>query len=147
MRSAASKTMLQTAKSPFKLIECPRDAWQGLPKPIPAEVKADYLRLLIAAGFKHIDAVSFVSSAAVPQMADSEQVLKYLDAGIQEALLKDELVVRAREGERKDCKGSSVTHPSDPCKKALRRLTDVIILAVKKGIALPVPERRPEWKK
>jgi hydroxymethylglutaryl-CoA lyase len=74
--------MVKTSTSPFKLIECPRDAWQGLPKPIPAEVKADYLRLLIAAGFKHIDAVSFVSSAAVPQMADSEQVLKYLDAAI-----------------------------------------------------------------
>lgn len=63
-----------------KLIECPRDAWQGLPKTIPAEVKADYLRALIAAGFRHIDAVSFVSEAAVPQMADSEQVLAYLDA-------------------------------------------------------------------
>jgi hydroxymethylglutaryl-CoA lyase len=74
--------MSKTAHSPFKLNECPRDAWQGLPKPIPAEVKADYLRLLIAAGFKHIDAVSFVSAAAVPQMADSEQVLKYLDAAI-----------------------------------------------------------------
>ena len=74
--------MATTATSPFKLVECPRDAWQGLPKPIPAEVKADYLRLSIAAGFKHIDAVSFVSSAAVPQMADSEQVLKYLDAAV-----------------------------------------------------------------
>jgi hydroxymethylglutaryl-CoA lyase len=63
----------------IKLIECPRDAWQGLPKPIPAEVKADYLRTLIAAGFKHIDAVSFVSPKAVPQMADSEQVLEFLD--------------------------------------------------------------------
>jgi hydroxymethylglutaryl-CoA lyase len=73
----------KTAKSPkVKLVECPRDAWQGLPKPIPAEVKADYLRLVIAAGVKHIDAVSFVSSAAVPQMADSEQVLKYLDAAV-----------------------------------------------------------------
>jgi hydroxymethylglutaryl-CoA lyase len=62
-----------------KLIECPRDAWQGLPKTIPAEVKADYLRTLIAAGFKHIDAVSFVSPKAIPQMADSEQVLEFLD--------------------------------------------------------------------
>ena len=44
-----------------KIIECPRDAWQGLPVNMPAEVKADYLRMLIAAGFKHIDAVSFVS--------------------------------------------------------------------------------------
>ena len=62
-----------------KIIECPRDAWQGLPKLIPAEVKADYLRALVAAGFRHIDAVSFVSPNAVPQMADAEQVLDYLD--------------------------------------------------------------------
>ena len=62
-----------------KIVECPRDAWQGLPGVMPAEVKADYLRVLVAAGFKHIDAVSFVSKAAVPQMADSELVLEYLD--------------------------------------------------------------------
>ncbi|HMF65429.1 MAG TPA: hypothetical protein VK608_15170, partial [Edaphobacter sp.] len=62
-----------------KIIECPRDAWQGLPLHIPAEVKADYLRPLIATGFRHIDAVSFVSAAAVPQMTDSEKVLDYLD--------------------------------------------------------------------
>jgi hydroxymethylglutaryl-CoA lyase len=62
-----------------KLIECPRDAWQGLPKPIPAEVKADFLRMLVGAGFEHVDAVSFVSPAAVPQMADSEQVLAFAD--------------------------------------------------------------------
>ena len=62
-----------------KIVECPRDAWQGLPGTMPAEVKADYLRVLVAAGFKHIDAVSFVSKAVVPQMADSELVLEYLD--------------------------------------------------------------------
>jgi hydroxymethylglutaryl-CoA lyase len=62
-----------------KIVECPRDAWQGLPKVIPAETKATYLRTLIEAGFRHIDAVSFVSSKAVPQMADSERVLEYLD--------------------------------------------------------------------
>lgn len=62
-----------------KLIECPRDAWQGLKGQIPAEVKARYLNALIGAGFKHIDAVSFVSPKAVPQMADSEKVLEELD--------------------------------------------------------------------
>ena len=62
-----------------KLIECPRDAWQGLQGLIPTDLKADYLKALISAGFKHIDAVSFVSPKAVPQMADSEQVLKELD--------------------------------------------------------------------
>ncbi|HUB17431.1 MAG TPA: hydroxymethylglutaryl-CoA lyase [Acidobacteriaceae bacterium] len=65
--------------NPVKLIECPRDAWQALARPIPPEVKADYLRTLIAAGFRHIDAVSFVSPKAIPQMADSEQVLAFLD--------------------------------------------------------------------
>lgn len=63
----------------IKLIECPRDAWQGLKHQIPADTKVQYLRALIGAGFKHIDAVSFVSPKAVPQMADSEQVLKQLD--------------------------------------------------------------------
>ncbi len=62
-----------------KIVECPRDAWQGLPGVMPAEVKADYLRVLVAAGFRHIDAVSFVSKTAIPQMADSELVLEYLD--------------------------------------------------------------------
>jgi hydroxymethylglutaryl-CoA lyase len=61
-----------------KLVECPRDAWQGLKGHIPAHVKSAYLRVLIEAGFKHIDAVSFVSPKAVPQMADSEQVLEEL---------------------------------------------------------------------
>ena len=61
------------------LIECPRDAWQGLSRQIPTEFKTRYLRALIDAGFKHIDAVSFVSPKAVPQMADSEKVLEQID--------------------------------------------------------------------
>jgi len=63
----------------IKLIECPRDAWQGLQGQIFTDLKVQYLRALIGAGFKHIDAVSFVSPKAVPQMADSEQVLEKLD--------------------------------------------------------------------
>ena len=62
-----------------KLVECPRDAWQGLKGMIPADTKVAYLKALISAGFKHIDAVSFGSPNAVPQMADSEEVLKELD--------------------------------------------------------------------
>jgi hydroxymethylglutaryl-CoA lyase len=61
-----------------KIVECPRDAWQGLPVEIASEVKAAYLRQLVDAGFTSIDAVSFVSPAAVPQMADSERVLELL---------------------------------------------------------------------
>jgi hydroxymethylglutaryl-CoA lyase len=62
-----------------KLIECPRDAWQGLSHQIPTRRKVEYLRALVAAGFRHIDAASFVSPKAVPQMADSEAVLEQLD--------------------------------------------------------------------
>src|ERR1700751_214166 len=63
----------------IKLIECPRDAWQGLQGQIPAYIKTEYLKALISVCFKHIDAVSFVSPKAIPQMADSEEVLKELD--------------------------------------------------------------------
>ncbi len=62
------------------IVECPRDAWQGLSQIIPAEEKAQYLARLISLGFTHIDAVSFVSPKHVPQMADSETVMKILSA-------------------------------------------------------------------
>jgi hydroxymethylglutaryl-CoA lyase len=69
----------------IQLVECPRDAWQGLAGMIPAASKAEYLRALITAGFTRIDAASFVSPRAVPQMADSEEVLSLLDlpAGVE----------------------------------------------------------------
>src|SRR5256714_14758118 len=67
------------ANEPMNLIECPRDAWQGLPRVIPTTLKIEYLRGLIGAGVKHIDAASFGSPKAVPQMADSEQVLEQLE--------------------------------------------------------------------
>jgi hydroxymethylglutaryl-CoA lyase len=63
-----------------KIVECPRDAWQGLPKAIPTETKIAYHLALIEAGFRHIDAVSFVSPKHVPQMADSEEVMRGLAA-------------------------------------------------------------------
>ena len=63
-----------------KIIECPRDAWQGLPHLIPTEAKVTYLRRLIELGFRRIDAVSFVSPKHVRQMADSEEVMKALCA-------------------------------------------------------------------
>jgi hydroxymethylglutaryl-CoA lyase len=95
------------ATNAVKIIECPRDAWQGLPKNMPAEVKADYLRVLIAAGFKHIDAVSFVSRSAVPQMADSELVMEYLDPPDDVEIIG--IVVNAKGAERAVKTGSVQT--------------------------------------
>src|SRR2546426_12374746 len=69
-----------------KLIECPRDAWQGLPEQIPTEYKAEYLKELVLAGFRHIDAVSFVSPKHVKQMADSEEVMAKLNTFFSKGL-------------------------------------------------------------
>ncbi|HEY2461587.1 MAG TPA: hydroxymethylglutaryl-CoA lyase [Candidatus Acidoferrum sp.] len=74
-----------------KLIECPRDAWQGLPDFIPTQEKAEYLQALVEAGFKHIDAVSFVSPKHVKQMADSEEVMAKLNASLP-AGVKPEII-------------------------------------------------------
>ena len=63
---------------PVTVIECPRDAWQGLAEQIPTQEKAKYLSTLVSLGFRHIDAVSFVSPKHVPQMADSEAVMAQL---------------------------------------------------------------------
>jgi len=95
-----------------KLIECPRDAWQGLPRIIPTERKVEYLRALIAAGFRHIDAVSFVSPKAVPQMADSEEVLAQL--GRPEGVEIIGIVVNEKGAERAIATGA-VTTLGFPC--------------------------------
>jgi len=75
-----------------KLIECPRDAWQGLPDFIPAEYKVEYLKALILAGFQHIDAVSFVSPKHVKQMADSEEVMAKLLASLPDDMTLPEII-------------------------------------------------------
>jgi hydroxymethylglutaryl-CoA lyase len=75
-----------------KLIECPRDAWQGLPELIPTETKVEYLKQLILAGFQHIDAVSFVSPKHVRQMADSEEVMRALLASLPDGSSLPEII-------------------------------------------------------
>ena len=76
----------------IKLIECPRDAWQGLSDIIPTELKANYLKELVLAGFKHIDAVSFVSPKHVKQMADSEEVMARLNESLPAEIEKPEII-------------------------------------------------------
>lgn len=104
-----------------KIIECPRDAWQGLLGVIPAEVKAAYLRRLIDAGFTRIDAASFVSPAAVPQMADSERVLELLDAPQTVEIIG--IVVNAKGAERAIATGcmSTLGFPYSISAEFLRR--------------------------
>jgi len=75
-----------------KIIECPRDAWQGLPEIIPTELKVEYLLKLAASGFKHIDAVSFVSPTHVKQMSDSEEVMKGFLARLPAGTAQPEII-------------------------------------------------------
>jgi hydroxymethylglutaryl-CoA lyase len=130
----------------IKVVECPRDAWQGLPGAIPAEVKAAYLRALIGAGFTHIDAVSFVSPKAVPQMADSEKVLELLDAPEQVEIIG--IVVNKKGAERAIATGTVSTlgfpysispqfllrNQNQTQEESLHTLKEIFVLAAAAGL-------------
>ena len=68
--------------SPVKLIECPRDAMQGWKNFIPTDKKIEYINSLLKVGFDTIDFGSFVSAKAIPQMADTAEVVRSLESGI-----------------------------------------------------------------
>ena len=136
--------------SRVKVVECPRDGWQGLPKPMPAEIKADYLRTVVAAGFLHVDAVSFVSRSAVPQASDAELVLEYLDPPDDVEIFGT--VVDTKGAERAIKSGSIQTlvfpysisagflqrNQGQTAEEALDALEEVGTLAYKAGIDLAV---------
>src|SRR5687767_15910629 len=66
----------------FKLIECPRDAMQGWKNFIPTDKKIEYINSLLKVGFDTIDFGSFVSAKAIPQMADTKEVIENLELEI-----------------------------------------------------------------
>lgn len=70
---------METKNQNIKLIECPRDAMQGLHDFIPTEQKINYINQLLKVGFDTIDAGSFVSPKAIPQMKDSAEVFESID--------------------------------------------------------------------
>lgn len=117
-RSSCLRDMEEQA---VKLIECPRDAWQGLHNQIPTARKVQYLRALIDAGFQHLDAASFVSPKAVPQMVDSELVLEQL--AIPETVEIIGIVVNEKGAERAIATGSVRTlgYPCSISSTFLRR--------------------------
>ncbi|WP_411768005.1 hydroxymethylglutaryl-CoA lyase [Winogradskyella sp. A3E31] len=74
-------------KAPIKIIECPRDAMQGIKDFIPTEKKVQYIQSLLRVGFDTIDFGSFVSPKAIPQMVDTAEVLAQLDLSKTESKL------------------------------------------------------------
>lgn len=93
-----------------------------------------------------IRAEMLVSDVPAP-MQSPRIIWKYLGAELQAALLKNAVVARSREVERKGCRDSSVTHPTPSCEKAMRQLTDAIVLAVHQNVPLPNTGSLPDWVK
>lgn len=95
-----------------KLVECPRDAMQGIGPFIPTEVKVDYLNALLQVGFDTIDIGSFVSPKAIPQLADTAEVLSRIDlAGSRSKLL---VIVANERGAEEAVKQESVRYLGYP---------------------------------
>src|SRR5215470_10431951 len=74
-------------QSTIKLIECPRDAMQGWKNFIPTEKKIKYISSLLKVGFDTIDFGSFVSAKAIPQMADTKEVIRSLESVVSSTKL------------------------------------------------------------
>ncbi|MEO8066688.1 MAG: hydroxymethylglutaryl-CoA lyase [Flavobacteriales bacterium] len=98
--------------SELKIIECPRDAMQGLHEFIPTDAKVRYLNELLRVGFDTIDIGSFVSAKAIPQLADTVEVLARIDtSGTRSKLL---VIVANERGAEEACKQPSVTYLGYP---------------------------------
>jgi hydroxymethylglutaryl-CoA lyase len=77
----SKRSQVSLGESRGQLIECPRDAMQGWPHFIPTEKKIQYLNALLECGFDTLDFGSFVSPKAIPQMADTAEVVRNLELG------------------------------------------------------------------
>lgn len=98
--------------NPIKLVECPRDAMQGIEEFIPTEVKADYINTLIKVGFDTIDFGSFVSPKAIPQMKDTAEVLKLLQLGASPSKLL--AIIANKRGADDACSFDEITYLGYP---------------------------------
>ena len=84
------------SNSHIKIIECPRDAMQGLKQYIPTEKKVAYINKLLKVGYHAIDFGSFVSHDIIPQMADTAQVVEKLERGSSPSLKLIAIVANER---------------------------------------------------
>jgi hydroxymethylglutaryl-CoA lyase len=106
----------------ISIIECPRDAMQGLTYPISTQSKVRYLQSLLNVGFDVLDAVSFVSPKAIPQMADSIEVLEQLDlSGTNTEILAIVLNQRGALIAAKQSKVSIIGYPLSICETFQQR--------------------------
>ncbi|GAA4898025.1 hydroxymethylglutaryl-CoA lyase [Flaviramulus aquimarinus] len=98
--------------NPIKIIECPRDAMQGIKQFIPTEQKVQYIQSLLRVGFDTIDFGSFVSPKAIPQMVDTAEVLSQLD--LSKTTSKLLAIVANLRGAEAACKHSEIDYLGYP---------------------------------
>lgn len=130
----------------MKIVECPRDAMQGLHDFIPTELKAAYINQLLKVGFDTIDFGSFVSPKAIPQMRDTADVLAHLDLSKTNSKLL--AIIANRRGAEDACSFDEVEYLGFPLSiseqfqqrntnksigEALMVVEDIQNLAVSKG--------------
>jgi len=96
----------------LKIIECPRDAMQGMEAFIPTDLKVEYINKLLKVGFDTIDFGSFVSAKAVPQMADTARVLEHLDLTTSRSKLL--AIVANRRGAEEASRYAAITYLGFP---------------------------------
>jgi hydroxymethylglutaryl-CoA lyase len=98
--------------SHIKLIECPRDAMQGMEKFIPTELKIKYLNLLLKVGFHTLDFGSFVSAKAIPQLKDTSEIVSKLD--LANSITKLLAIVANYRGAEDACQFDEITFVGFP---------------------------------
>lgn len=101
-----------TEERDIKIIECPRDAMQGIERFIPTSLKIEYLNKLLKVGFHTIDCGSFVSPKAIPQMRDTEEVLNSLDLDSSQSRLS--VIVANERGAKAAASHERVTYLGYP---------------------------------
>jgi hydroxymethylglutaryl-CoA lyase len=100
------------AENQIKLVECPRDAMQGWKNFIPTEKKIAYLNSLLKVGFDTIDFGSFVSAKAIPQMADTPEVVQRLEAGVGKSKLL--AIIANHRGAEEACRFEQISYLGFP---------------------------------
>jgi len=131
-------------KAEVKLIECPRDAMQGIHDFIPTETKVAYINKILKVGFDTIDVGSFVSPKAIPQMKDTKEVINALDLSTTESKLS--VIVANRRGAHDAVEFDEVTYLGYPfsisetfqqrntnasIEESLQRVADIQAIALK----------------
>jgi len=129
----------------IKIVETPRDAFQGINTFIPTEKKTRIINLMLKAGFDTVEAGSFVSRKVIPQMADTAQVLRGIDkTGSQSRIMV--LVVNKAGGMRAIRQGTPNCHPVKKNLESGTRNAEQIIID-ENGTCTPASTRRkaPSW--